>query len=190
MSVLLRASELEGRPIVTFAGESPAEVKDVIFDSLNGTLLGLTLRGHGLFSGPRKEILPWSRIHSIGRDAVMIHDEGAFQGESALPAGGVPDNRNVLGNQVLTDDGTDVGRVVDVIIEAGAHAAIVGYEVKASEALATRGAHVFIPLPDTIAVSGEHLVVPAGALEFVGNDLSGFGAAVEAFREKLRQGAS
>ncbi|HEY2667954.1 MAG TPA: PRC-barrel domain-containing protein [Actinomycetota bacterium] len=190
MSVLLRASELEGRPIVTFAGESPAEVKDVIFDSLNGTLLGLTLRGHGLFSGPRKEILPWSRIHSIGRDAVMIHDEGAFQGESALPAGGVPDNRNVLGNQVLTDDGTDVGSVVDVIIEAGAHAAIVGYEVKASEALATRGAHVFIPLPDTIAVSGEHLVVPAGALEFVGNDLSGFGAAVEAFREKLRQGAS
>jgi len=48
MSVLLRTSELEGRPIVTFAGESPAEVKDVIFDSLNGTLLGMTLRGHGL----------------------------------------------------------------------------------------------------------------------------------------------
>ncbi|MCW3037535.1 MAG: hypothetical protein JWM17_2847, partial [Actinobacteria bacterium] len=27
-----------------------------------------------------------------------------------------------------------------------------------------------------------------GALEFVGNDLSGFGAAVKAFREKLREG--
>ena len=153
MSVLLRASELEGRPIVTFAGESPAEVKDVIFDSQNGTLLGLTLRGHGLFSRPRKDILPWSRIHGIGRDAVMIRDEGAFQGEGALPAQGVPDNRNVLGDQVLTDGGTDVGRVVDVIIEAGAHAKIVGYEVKASEALATRGEHVLIPLPDTIAVN-------------------------------------
>ena len=123
MSVLLRASELEGRSIVTFAGESPAEVKDVIFDSLNGTLLGMTLRGHGLFSRSRKDILPWSRIHGIGRDAVMIRDEGAFQGEGALPAEGVPDNRNVLGNQVLTDGGTDVGRVVDVIIEAGADAA-------------------------------------------------------------------
>jgi len=86
MSVLLRASELEGRPIVTFAGESPAEVKDVVFDSLNGTLLGMTLRGHGLFSRPRKDILPWPRIHSIGRDAVMIRDEDAFQGEGALPA--------------------------------------------------------------------------------------------------------
>jgi len=188
VSVLLRASELEGRSIVTFAGESPAEVKDVIFDSLNGTLLGMTLRGHGLFSRSRKDILPWSSIHSIGRDAVMIRDEDAFQGEDALPAEGVPDKRNVLGNQVLTDAGTDVGRVVDVIIEAGARAEIVGYEVEASEALATRGEHVLIPLPDTIAVSGEHLIVPAGALEFVGNDLSGFGAAVEAFREKLRQG--
>jgi uncharacterized protein YrrD len=189
MSVLLRASELEGRPIVTFAGESPAEVKDVIFDSLNGALLGLTLRGHGLFSRSRKDVLPWSRVHSIGRDAVMIRDEGAFQGGASLPAEGVPDNRNVLGDQVLTDVGTDVGRVVDVIIEAGVQGKIVGYEVEASEALATRGEHVFIPLPDTIAVSGEHLIVPAGALEFVGNDLSGFGAAVEAFREKLRQGA-
>jgi uncharacterized protein YrrD len=189
MSVLLRATELEGRPIVTFAGESPAEVKDVIFDSAHGTLLGLTLRSHGLFSRSRKDILPWSRIHSIGRDAIMIRDEDAFQGEGALSAEGVPDDRNVIGNQVLTDAGTDVGKVVNVIIEAGVEAAIVGYEVEASEALATKGEHVLIPLPAAIAVSGEHLIVPAGALEFVGNDLSGFGAAVEAFRAKLRQGA-
>jgi uncharacterized protein YrrD len=189
MSVLLRATELEGRPIVTFAGESPAEVKDVIFDSVNGTLLGLTLRSHGLFSRPRKDILPWAGIHGIGRDAVMIRDEGAFQGEEALPAEGIPQNRNVIGNQVLTDAGVDVGRVVDVIVEAGAGAAIVGYEVKASPALATRGEHVLIPLPDAVAVSGEHLIVPAGALDFVGDDLSGFGAAVEAFRAKLREGA-
>jgi uncharacterized protein YrrD len=187
MNVLLRATELEGRPVVTFAGESPAEVKDVIFDSAHGTLLGLTLRGHGLFSRPHKEILLWSRIHGIGRDAVMIRDDDAFQGEAALPAEGVPDNRNVIGNQVLTDAGTDVGRVVDVIIEAGTEAEIIGYEVKASEALATRGEHVLIPLPAAIAVSGEHLIVPAGALDFVGNDLSGFGAAVEAFRAKLRE---
>ena len=78
MSVLLRASELEGRPIVTFAGERPAEVKDVIFDSVNGTLLGVTLRGPGLFSRHRKDILLWLRIHSIGRDAVMIRGEDAF----------------------------------------------------------------------------------------------------------------
>src|SRR5205085_10157344 len=125
-----------------------------------GTWLGLALRGHGVSSRPPEGSLGWSRSHGAGRDGVMSRDEGAFQGEGALPAQGVPDNRNVLGDQVLTDGGTDVGRVVDVIIEAGAHAKIVGYEVKASEALATREEHVLIPLPDTIAVSGEHLIVP------------------------------
>ena len=80
-----------------------------------------------------------------------------------------------------------MGRVVDVIVETGVAAEIVGYEVAASEALGTHGEHVLIPLPDTVAVSGRHLMVPAAALEFVSHDLSGFGAAVEDFRAKLRQ---
>jgi hypothetical protein len=49
---------------------------------------------------------------------------------------------------------------------------------------------VFIPLPDTVAVSGENLIVPAAATEFVSEDLAGFGAAVGAFRARLREGAS
>lgn len=45
--------------------------------------------------------------------------------------------------------------------------------------------HVADPLPDTVAASGEHLVVPASAADFVGDDLAGFGAAVDAFRAQL-----
>jgi hypothetical protein len=43
-----------------------------------------------------------------------------------------------------------------------------------------------IPLPDTISVSGEALMVPATAVDFVSDDLSGFGASVDAFRSRLR----
>ena len=185
----MRATEVEGRPVVTLAGERVGEVKDVVFDSSQGKLLGFTLRGHGFFSRSRKDTLPWSMVRSLGRDAVMITGADVLQGEEALVAEGVPDDRNVLGNQVLTDTGTDVGKVVDVIIETGVAAEIVGYEVAASKALGTRGEHVFIPLPDTVAVSGTHLMVPAAALEFVSHDLSGFGAAVQDFRTKLRQGS-
>ena len=188
MSVLLRATELEGRPVVTLAGERVAEVKDVVFDSSRGRLIGFSLRGVGLFSRSRDDTLPTARITGLGRDAVMIRDAEALQGKQSLVAEGVPDDRNVLGNQVLTDTGTRLGKVVDVIIEVGATADIVGYEVSAAEALATHGERVLIPLPDTIAVSGEHLIVPAAATEFVGNDLTGFGAAVDAFRARLRQG--
>lgn len=190
MNELMRATQIEGRPVVTLAGEHVADVKDVVFDSSKGRLLGFTLRGHGFFSRARRDVLAWAAVGALGRDAVMIAGEEAFQGEEALVAEGVPDHRNVLGNQVLTDAGTDVGTVVDVIIETGTEAEIVGYEVSASPALATRGEHVLIPLPDTVAVSGEHLLVPAAALEFVGHDLSGFGAAVKDFRAKLRQGSA
>lgn len=187
MTVLLRATEIEGRPVVTLAGERVADVKDVVFDSAQGRLLGFTLRSHRFFSGPRTDVLAWSKVRCLGPDAVMIRGEDALEAEDALAAeGGVPDHRNVVGNQVLTDAGTDIGTVVDVIIETSGAAQIVGYEVAASEALATRGEHVLIPLPDTIAVSGRHLVVPEAALEFVSHDLSGFGAAVESFRAKLR----
>jgi uncharacterized protein YrrD len=189
LSVLLRATELEGRPVVTLAGERVAEVKDVVFDSSRGKLIGFSLRGVGLFSRSRDDALPWAMISSLGRDAVMIRDQGAFQEMQHLVQDGVPDDRDVLGNQVLTDTGTHLGKVVDVIIEVGPTADIVGYEVAAAEALATRGERVLIPLPDTIAVSGEHLIVPAAATDFVGNDLTGFGAAVDAFRASLRVGA-
>jgi len=185
----MRATDIEGRPVVTLAGELVAEVKDVVFDSSKGKLLGFTLRGHGFFSHARKDALPWSGVRSLGRDAIMIAGDDALGEGEALVAEGVPDDRNVLGNQVLTDAGTDVGRVVDVIIETGVTAEIVGYEVAASEPLATHGEHVLIPLPDTVAVSGEILMVPAAALDFVGHDLTGFGAAVRDFRAKLRQGS-
>ncbi|HVC43073.1 MAG TPA: PRC-barrel domain-containing protein [Candidatus Saccharimonadales bacterium] len=188
MSVLLRATDLEGRPVVTLGGERVAEVKDVVFDSARGKLIGFSLRGVGLLSRSREDALPWNMVSALGRDAVMILDEGAFQVKSSLAAEGIPDDRNVLGNLVLTDTGTHLGTVVDVIIEVGPTADIVGYEVAAAEALASRGERVLIPLPDTIAISGEHLIVPAAATDFVANDLTGFGAAVDAFRTKLHQG--
>jgi hypothetical protein len=75
--------------------------------------------------------------------------------------------------------------VLSVAGASGGRCDVVGYEIEASEALGTQGEKVLIPLPDTIAASGEHLMVPASAKEFVGRDLAGFGAAVEAFRAQL-----
>jgi hypothetical protein len=48
---------------------------------------------------------------------------------------------------------------------------------------------VLIPLPATLAVSGEKLVVPAAVTDFVADDLAGFGAAVDAFRARLAEEA-
>jgi uncharacterized protein YrrD len=188
--LLLRTSELVGRPVVTLGGELVAEIKDIVFESTGGRIAGFTLRNPGLFSRSRKDSLPWSEVYGVGRDAVMVSDEAVLVAAKELAPRKQARKADVLEDRVLTDNGRDLGRVVDVVLHCGTRLEVVGYEVEASEALGTAGRRVLIPLPDTVAVSGENLIVPAAATEFVSEDLAGFGAAVDAFRAKLREGAS
>jgi uncharacterized protein YrrD len=189
-ALLLRASELIGRPVVTLGGELVAEIKDIIFEGTGGRIAGFTLRNPGLFSRSRKDSLPWDGVHGVGRDAVMVSDETVLLAATELAPRKQVRKSDVLEDRVLTDNGRDLGRVVDVVLHSGTSLEVVGYEVEASEALGTAGQRVLIPLPDTVAVSGENLIVPAAATEFVSEDLAGFGAAVDAFRARLREGSS
>jgi sporulation protein YlmC with PRC-barrel domain len=190
---LMRTSEIAKRPVVTFAGEDVAQVKDIVYSADGGSVAGFTLAGRGLFSGPLKQGLAWPAVEALGAQAVMIRDESALQPvkevvDRSRGSGGVAGD--VLGSQVLSDAGVELGTVKDVVVSVGAGpdgtCEVVGYEVVASPALGTQGELVLMPLPDTLAASGEHLMVPASAQEFVGRDLAGFGAAVDAFRAQLK----
>ena len=160
MSSLLRTSEIAKRPVVTFAGEDVAQVKDIVYSAGGGELGGFTLAGRGLFAGPLKQSLPWANVAGLGADAVMIADEDALVANQELfdrSAASGGSGGDVLGSQVLTDSGTDLGKVVDVIVEvpdsAGGQADVVGYEIEASDAMGTKGTKVLIPLPNTLAAS-------------------------------------
>ena len=192
MSRLMRTSEVIKRPVVTLAGHDVAQVKDVVYSAGGGAVTGFTLARRGLFAGPLKQALRWSSVMALGPAAVMIRDDDVLEPVEAVldrsaSTGG--SGGDVLGSQVLTDTGTELGTVVDLVLEVTDHADgqcdVVGYEVEASEALGTKGTKVFIPLPDTLAASGNHLLVPASAKDFVAHDLAGFGAAVQAFRRQL-----
>lgn len=196
MSLLMRASEIAKRPVVTLAGEDVAQIKDIVYSDGGGQVGGFTLNGRGLLSGPLKTALPWAGVLALGPDAVMINDESVLEGRSEFlsrtvaPAGG--GGGDVLGSRVLTDAGKDLGKVLDVIIEiAGVGAGfadVVGYEIEPVEDLGRDRKKVLVPLPDTLAASGEHLVVPSSAVDFVTNDLAGFGAAMADFRAQLSGG--
>jgi uncharacterized protein YrrD len=168
------------------AGEDIAQVKDVVYSSGSGEVSGFTLAGRGLFSGPLKTALPVGAVAAIGPDAVMIADDTVLTGLDTVAQAADVRERDVLGNRVITDAGTELGTVTDVILQTGPVTDVVGYQVHTSAAFAAHGPTVFIPLPDTLAVSGEALIVPAGAAEFVSHDLAGFGAAVTAFRSHLK----
>ncbi len=189
----MRTSEIAKRPVVTLGGDDIAQVKDIVYAAAGGSVGGFTLAGRGLLAGPLKRALSWSSVEALGADAVMVKDESALDSvqqvlDASASSGGT--GGDVLGSRVLTDAGTDLGKVVDVILEVGggrdAPCDVVGYEIEASESLGEGGSRLLIPLPDTISVSGEHLMVPASAKDFVRQDLAGFGAAVDDFRAHLR----
>lgn len=189
MSVLMRATEIEKRVVVTLAGDDIAQVKDVVYGD-DGVVVGFTLAGRGLFAGPRKDALPWTGVKALGPDAVVIPDPTVLAPrddvvDKAARRGGTRGGR-VLASRVLSDSGTDLGEVTDVVLDIGSgRAVLVGYEIKPSEALRTQGHSVLIPIDAAQAVSGENLIVPNAATEFVSDDLAGFGAAVDAFRARL-----
>jgi sporulation protein YlmC with PRC-barrel domain len=192
----MRTSEITKRPVVTLAGEDVAQVKDIVYAADGGSVQGFTLAGRGLFSGPLKQALAWSAVEALGAHAVMIRDESVLEPSRSVVdrsrgSGGA--SGDVLGSQVLSDAGVALGTVKDVVVSVGGGPGsiceVVGYEIVASEALGTQGELVLMPLPDTLSASGEHLMVPAAAKEFVARDLAGFGASVEAFRAQLRGSA-
>ena len=192
----MRTSEITKRPVVTMAGEDVAQIKDVVYAAGGGEVGGFTLAGRGIFAGPSKRALAWRAVSALGADAVMIDSEERLSSADAVlhdSAASGGSGGNVLGSRVLTDSGTDLGKVVDVVVEiaddsGGSVCDVVGYEIEASEAMPGSGTKLLIPLPDTLAASGEHLVVPAAAQQFVRSDLAGFGAAVDDFRAALRKG--
>lgn len=194
MSVLMRAREITGRPVVTRdGGEAVAEVKDVVIAHGSASLVGFTLNKRGFLGSPLKEVLPWSAVGALGRDAVMIDGGGALVASDPVmdAASAEARERDVIGATVMTDAGTALGTVVDVIVEVGDDASIVGFEVDGPDVERDRtAATLLIPVDDTIAVSGTTLMVPAATEQFVHDDLSGFGSAVADFRARLKEGTS
>ena len=187
--LLLRGSELSTMPVVSIAsGEDLAEVRDVVFDPDDHSLVGFTLNKRGWLAGRRKERLVAAAVRAIGRDAVMVDDDDALVERSDAPTelADPTRDRSVIGNRVLTDGGTDLGVVLDVVLRIGRGFEVVGYEIGGpSVEAATGGQRAFVPIDAEHAVSGTDLIVPAAAQEFLRNDLTGFGSAVDGYREAM-----
>jgi uncharacterized protein YrrD len=172
--------------VVTLAGEDIAEVRDVVYDPDRGGLVGFTLNKRTVFRGDLRQVLPISDVHSIGRDAIIVDSDTALTHVADAPAPMVdasPD-RDVIGALVLTNGGTKLGAITDVIVSLGGLPHAVGYEVHATEGARHDGPS-FIPLPEQLSISGDALIVPHEVDSFIRDDLSGFGAAVTEFRAQL-----
>lgn len=186
MNELMAARSLTTLPVVTLGGEAVAQVKDTVFDAAAGRITGFTLSGRGLLSGPLKQSLPWTGVHALGHDAVMIADAGVLAETPVVVARREAQQGRVLHTRVLTDEGTEVGTVLDVIVEGGTSGRVVGFRIAAGKALVPgsrrRRHRVYVPRGETLAVSGRALVIPADATRYVADDLPSLAARVGSFR--------
>jgi len=125
-------------------GEDVAEVRDVIYSPQAGRLVGMTLNQRGFLAGRCREVLAADAIHAIGHDAVMVIDEAQLVAPEAAPddVGRPATERNVLGDDVLTEGGTSVGTLTDLVLLVGRTGGVVGYEIEQSG-----GGRAYIPLP-------------------------------------------
>ena len=183
MKLLVTASQIRGLPVVTVrGGEDIAEVRDVIYNPEAGRLVGLTLNRRGFLAGRSHDVLPVEAIHAIGQHAVMVLDESNLvdPGDAPDDVGHPATERNVLGNDVLTEGGTSLGKVTDLVLLVGSSGEVVGYQIDKAD-----GGQGYIPLPAQLSVSGVALVVPNITEEFVQEDLVGLGATVDEFRSRL-----
>jgi uncharacterized protein YrrD len=185
MNRVVRATELRGHPVVTIAGEDVAEVRDVVYDSETGSIVGFTLNKRGRFAGRLRTLLAIDSTRAIGRDALMIDDASVLDEPESAPTeiAQASSERDVIGAAVITKGGTKLGEVSDVVVALGRGAHAVGYELRSPDYPHPR----FIPLPEQLAISGDALVVPDEVDAFIHDDLSGFGAAVTEFRSQLRE---
>jgi hypothetical protein len=112
----------------------------------------------------------------------MVLDESSLVDPKEAPdeVGRPATERNVIGNDVLTEGGTSLGKVTDLVLLVGSSGVVVGYQIDKAT-----GGQGYIPLPSQLSVSGVALVVPNVTEEFVREDLVGLGAAVDEFRARL-----
>ncbi len=183
---LMRASDVAGLPVVTIdGGEDAAEIKDVVYDASEHHLIGFTLNKRGWFRGSMKSTLANDNVVGIGADAVMVPGADCLTDKDSAeaPLSSPKSDHDVMGNDVVSSNGSVIGKVIDVIIETGPNPAAVGYEVETSDG------SVFVPSSAQMGLSAENLIVPPEAEEFTRNDLAGFGASVQSFRDKLGGGS-
>jgi uncharacterized protein YrrD len=172
VSRLVRGVELIGMPIVSLESASTlGEIKDVLVDPSRSSIIGFTVRGHGLLSSPLIGILAGENVYAIGRDALMITSEAALVREREGMSGAMADQQEVVGKEVVTSGGSSLGTVNDVIVEIeGSSANVVGYEISRDD-----GRTVIVPAPSGVPLSGDALLLPDEVeQEAAANGLAGF----------------
>ena len=123
----MKFSELKGRAVINLEDASKVgEVEDLLVEQQSRRIVSLKVRT-GLFSASK--LVPATDIRNVGADAVTISVGTAKESTESSPP--LVELTTILGNKVVTDAGTFVGDLHDILLD-WTNLAITGYEVRES----------------------------------------------------------
>ncbi len=122
----MKASSLEGKAVVDLSiADKIGSVSQVVIDPNARKVLALEIRGER-FSAP--QIVLIEKVRSFGKDAVTIdNSSGLNERANVSELGGLPNASDFIGTRVVTESGTLLGTVRDVLFSDDGKE-IVGYE--------------------------------------------------------------
>ena len=123
-------------------------VLDLVFDHDADECLGILLRESSMFHAA--QVVPWSDIRAIGKDAVMIESE-----HSVIAPGDNPRLRAVMerdthlsGTKILTETGDELGSFSDIYLDENT-GRVIGYETSGGLVSDTMSGKRYIPAEKT-----------------------------------------
>lgn len=111
----MKASSLKGIAVIDLStAEKVGNVSEIILDPNSRRALGLEIKGER-FGSP--QVILVDKVHSFGKDAVTIENTSGFNERANMDAlRGMPDLGQFTATRLVTDTGTLLGTVKDVML--------------------------------------------------------------------------
>lgn len=154
------AKQLKGAAVVSVAdGEKLGSIDDVLLDAVARRIEGLRVESGGLLSRTH-QVIPYSAIHSVGPDAVMVPDKSVLHDTSdAVPA--APQTLAKLGDlRVVTEDGTYLGDLATVHFDPQS-GTITEFEIATGSLGGVLGKNTLFDAGAITSVGADIMVVPS-----------------------------
>ena len=144
------------------------KVLDLVFDHDADECLGILLRESSMFHAA--QVVPWSEIRAIGKDAVMVESENSAiaPGDDARLRAVMEGDAHLSGTKILTETGDELGSFADIYLDENT-GRVIGYETSGGLVSDTMSGKRYIPAAKTgdLHVGNDVLMVaPRTAAEF------------------------